>query len=106
MTNVIPMTERCFDSVLEKASKPVLVDFYADWCGPCKTMAPVLADISEKDPRFFIGQLDVDTQAAVAIEYGVQSMPTFILFEDGVEVARLVGARSEDQLLADLKDYL
>ena len=84
----------------------MLVDFTASWCPPCRVMAPVLAELAAERDDMRIVQLDVDAYQRTAAEYGVLSMPTFILFRDGREVQRLVGARPRRRLEAELAEVL
>lgn len=89
---VIKVTDSSFDQDVLKNSLPVLVDFYADWCGPCKMAEPVLAELSEnyKD-KILIVKLDVDENQQTSGKYGVMSIPTTILFKNGSEIGRQVG---------------
>ena len=87
---------------LAKGGTPVLVDFTAAWCPPCRVMKPVLTELAAEREDLKIVQLDVDADQRTAAEYGVLSMPTFILFKDGREVQRLVGARPKRRLEAEL----
>ena len=92
---------------VNSAAAPVLVDCWAEWCGPCKTIAPVLEELAgEQAGKLRIAKVDVDENQGLARQYGVQSIPTMIVFKDGVEVYRLVGARGKAQLLEDLSTYL
>ncbi len=105
--NVTALTEATFDEELAAASAPVLVDFWAEWCGPCLAMAPVLEDIAdEQGDRLRIAKVNVDQSVDLARRFEVMSMPTLILFSDGEARVRLVGARSKAKLLEDLKAYL
>ena len=97
--------ERFADEVLS-ADRPVLVDFTAAWCPPCRVMKPVLAELAAERDDVRIVQLDVDADQRTAAEYGVLSMPTFILFRDGAPVLRLVGARPKQRLGAELAEVL
>jgi thioredoxin 1 len=81
-----------FEEKVLKADKPVLVDFYADWCGPCKMAAPIIEELAgEYDGKVEVGKLDVDANQQTAMRFGVMSIPTVIMFKDGKEVDRQVG---------------
>ena len=85
----------------------VLVDFFATWCGPCKMIAPVIAELAtEYEGKAKIGKLDVDESSATAGEFGVQSIPTLILFKDGQEVDRIIGNQTSDAIEEKIKSYL
>ena len=89
---LIHFTDANFDESVLKADKPVLVDFFADWCGPCRMVAPVIEEMAKTyDGRMVVGNVDVDANSGVAGKYGVMSIPTVILFDGGKEVARQVG---------------
>ncbi len=90
--NTQTFTDSNFDAQVLKSSKPVMVDFWATWCGPCVMAGPVVDELAtEYLGKVTIGKLDVDAQKATAAKYGVMSIPTVILFKDGKEVARKVG---------------
>ena len=92
-----------FESVVLNSDKPVLVDFWATWCGPCKMIAPVVEEISQEyGGKIVVGKVDVDEVPAVAAKYNVMSIPTLIVFENGKEVNRLVGFRPKAQIVAAL----
>ncbi len=92
-------TTENFDAEVLKADKPVLVDFYADWCGPCKMMAPVVDQLAgELADIAVIGKLNVDENEEIATRYGVMSIPTLILFKGGEVVSKKVGVQSKDAL--------
>ena len=100
---MIPIvTDDSFPAAVLEADAPVLVDFTAAWCPPCRVMKPVLAELAADRDDLRIVQLDVDADQRTAAELGVLSMPTFILFRDGREVQRLVGARPRHRLEAEL----
>ncbi len=103
MANVTELTDATFDEVVKTADKPVLVDFTAEWCGPCKMIAPILEELSaEQSDRFQVAKIDVDANPQITMRYEVMSMPTLILFKDGEPQHRMVGARGKQQLLNDL----
>jgi thioredoxin 1 len=105
--SISQLSEATFAEEVNSAAEPVLVDFWAEWCGPCKTIAPVLEELAgEQAGKLRIAKVDVDENQGLARQYGVQSIPTMIVFKDGVEVHRLVGARGKAQLLEDLSSYL
>ncbi len=103
----VVVTDADFDTEVLKADRPVLVDFWATWCGPCKMIAPVLEELArDHDEDMMVGKLDVDGNPATAMRYGVQSIPTLILFKDGQEAERIVGFLPKERLLAKIKPYL
>ena len=84
------------------ANGTALVDFYADWCGPCRMVSPIVDEIAEERRDITVGKVNVDDENALAMKYGVMSIPTLIVFKDGKEKARIVGARPKDTILAEL----
>ena len=98
MSNAIPVTDANFDSEVLKANTPVLVDFWAPWCGPCRTVAPIVDDLANQYAgKLKVAKVNVDESQQVAFQYQVTSIPTFILFKNGQVADRVLGAlpRSE-----------
>lgn len=105
--NITTLTDATFDEVVGSSEKPILVDFWAEWCGPCKMIAPILEELAtEQSDRFTIGKLDVDANVATATKFSVMSIPTLLLFKDGEVVARLVGAKPKGALLQEITQNL
>ena len=104
--NTITTSEADFEAVIG-TDTPVLVDFWAEWCGPCKMMNQPLEEIAgENSGRLTIAKLNVDENQQVALNHEVMGIPTMIVFQNGVEKKRLVGARSKSQLEAELAEFL
>lgn len=96
----IKLSSENFEKEVLKSEKPVLVDFYADWCGPCNAMAPVIEELAtELDGKAKVGKINVDENSDIAVEYNVMSIPTLIIFKNGKEEKRLVGLRDKEELL-------
>ena len=105
--NTKPVTDDTFATDVLKADRPVLVDFWAEWCGPCKMIAPILEQIADEQAgRMTLSKLDVDQNMETARRFEVMSIPTLILFKDGEPVHRLVGAKSKAQLEKELETFL
>lgn len=101
------LTDATFDEVIGSADKPILVDFWAEWCGPCRMIAPILEQFSvEQADQFTIGKLDVDANVATATKFSVMSIPTLLLFKEGHVVARIVGAKPKGALLHEISASL
>ncbi|MGH2448041.1 MAG: thioredoxin [Chloroflexota bacterium] len=106
MAHPVAISDSSFENEVTKADKPVLVDFWAEWCGPCRMMAPVLEKISDEHPELKIAKLDVDHNPKTAGEFGVQSIPTLIVFKDGKEAERLIGYMPKEKLMSRLQGYI
>jgi len=89
---LVHFTDQNFDELVLKNEKPVLVDFYADWCGPCRMVSPIIEELAKQyEGKVLVGKVDVDANPQVAGKYGVMSIPTVVLFNKGEEVQRQVG---------------
>ncbi|MGD0741974.1 MAG: thioredoxin [Acidimicrobiales bacterium] len=108
MSAVTPaVTDSTFDEVVSRSDTPVLVDFWADWCGPCKMIAPILEEIAaEKTGSLRVVKLNVDDNVATARRFEVMSIPTLILFRGGEARVRIVGAKGKAALLSDIDPHL
>ena len=103
MAKPVKVTDSTFDKLVVESEQPVLVDFWAEWCGPCKMIAPVLEEIAtDLDGKLTIGKLDVDDNQSTAMAFGVMSIPTLLLFKGGKPVERIVGYQPKQQLLGKI----
>ena len=96
---IIEITKENFEEKVLKAENKVLLDFWATWCGPCKMIAPYVEQVAEEYPHILVGKIDVDTQPALAMEFGITSIPTLIVMENGKPVATALGYRPKESIL-------
>lgn len=95
----IHVTSEDFKEVVLNSDKPVLVDFWAQWCGPCQTMGPIVEEIAEELQDMKVCKLDIDNAMEIARQYRVMSIPTFLVFKDGEAVSRTVGEQTKEELM-------
>ena len=105
--DILTLSDATFDETIAGSDTPVLVDFWAEWCGPCKMIAPTLQEIAtEQRGKLAIAKLNVDDNPDTARRFDVMSIPTLLVFKDGQQVKRLVGAKGKGQLLQELQAFL
>jgi thioredoxin 1 len=100
--SVQKLNKENFEAV-KASEKPVLLDFYADWCGPCRMVSPLVDEIAEENPQYLVGKINVDDEPELAAEFGVFSIPTLVVMKGGKIVNQSAGARPKDQILAMLE---
>ena len=98
--SVVTVTNASFQSEVLACEKPVLVDFWAPWCGPCRMIAPTVEQIAQERTDIKVGKVNVDEEQALAAQFGVMSIPTLILFKDGDEIARRMGAQPKASIVS------
>ncbi|HEY8476999.1 MAG TPA: thioredoxin [Chloroflexota bacterium] len=107
MAHPVEITDQTFDEEVLKASKPVLVDFWAAWCGPCRLIAPIVEEIAkEQADRLKVAKVDVDANLATASRFGILNIPTLLLFKDGQPVETIVGYLPKQQLMKRIEPHL
>ena len=104
---MIQLSDSNFESEVINSQKPILVDFWAEWCGPCKMIAPELEKLAaEKNEELKIGKLNVDDNRDTAMKYSISSIPTLLLFKNGEIVKKLIGVMSKDKIITEISSFL
>ncbi|MBI0114093.1 MULTISPECIES: thioredoxin TrxA [Gilliamella] len=105
--SIVSLSEATFDNTINESTKPVLVDFWAEWCGPCKMVAPILEEIAQEyGDKIIIAKLNVEQNPSIAPKFGIRGIPTLLIFKNGQVVATQVGALSKAQLKAFIDPQL
>ena len=100
--SVLTVTKNNFDEVL-KSDKPVLLDFWASWCGPCRMMSPVVDEIAEENSGYLVGKVNVDEEGELAQQFGIMSIPTLVVIKNGEEKSRMVGVRKKAEVISEIE---
>lgn len=100
---ILKVNKENFESKVKNSEKTVLLDFYADWCGPCRMLAPVIDEIAEENDDILVGKVNVDEYSDLAISFGIVSIPTLIVMKNGEAVGKLIGVRPKEEILSLIK---
>lgn len=101
--SVLQINKENFEAV-KQSDKTVLLDFYADWCGPCRMVSPLVDEIAEENPQYLVGKINVDDEPELAMQFGVSSIPMLVVLKDGAVVNQAAGARPKPQILKLLEE--
>lgn len=101
--SIITLTKNNFEDVALNSDKPVLIDFWASWCGPCKMLSPVVDEVAEENDDVIVCKVNVDDEGELAVKFGVMSIPTLVVMNNGEEVKRSVGVISKSEILDMIK---
>ena len=104
MSQEVKITKQNFESIVTTSEKPVLLDFWATWCGPCMMISPIIKEISEENPQYLIGKINVDEEPELAASFGIESIPTLIVIKNGAITRRVSGARPKAAILSLLSE--
>ena len=105
MSNLLAITDSNFEDEVMKSNVPVLIDFWAVWCGPCKFIAPIVEEMAKDyEGKLKVAKCDVDSNQAIAIKYGIRSIPTLLIFKDGEVAEQIVGAVPKQHIAAKIDD--
>ncbi len=105
--NIVTLNSESFDKVIQDSTKPVLVDFWAPWCGPCKHLTPILEEVSsEMAEQVMIGKVNIDDNSDLATKFGIMSIPTMLIFKEGKQVESIVGLRNKDEIKEKLSSVI
>ena len=101
--SALHITKENFEHEVLGSERPVLVDFWASWCGPCRMVLPIVEELADEYPQYKVGKINVDEETELASRFGVMSIPTLLVFREGKVVSQAVGARSKEELFAMLQ---
>lgn len=106
MNEPVHVTDAAFEKTVLQSTLPVIVDFWAPWCGPCRMVAPILEELAGEHDEIVVAKVNVDENPQIAAQYGITSIPTLNVFSGGQVVKQIIGAKPKAALMADLGDYL